>query len=610
MSEIKGLAKTVRQLLDNNKYAIDYYQREFKWETKHVVELIQDLTVEFLENYEESHQRKDVSEYGHYFLGSVIISNKDGKKYIVDGQQRLTTLTLLIIFLNNIQKGRSDQVTVTDMVFSQQYGQDSFNLDVPERTKSMKTLFYGQSLDENDFPESVKNILGRYSDIEEHFPEELKDKALPYFIDWLIDNVYLVEITAYSDEDAYTIFETMNDRGLSLSPTDMLKGYLLANISGEEKRWEIHEIWKNNIYSLAEIDNDETSDFFKSWLRSQYAKSIRERKSGATPGDFDRIGTEFHRWVREKKEILGLNHSDDFVHFIEKDMVFYARQYYKIRQASLAKKKELEELYFVAQYGFTLQYPLLLAPLKSDDSLDEINNKLRIVASFLDILLTRRLWNLRSISYSTLQYAMFRVMVDIRGKNASELISILKKRLSEEGEDFNTNERFALHGQNRVHIHRILARLTDFIEKKSGLPSHYLEYMSNSGKNRFEVEHIWSDHPEWHTDEFNHPADFSEYRNRIGGLLLLPKKFNTSYGDLPYKTKLQHYIKNNLLAQSLHPKCYERNPGFLEFIQMYGLPFKAHEDFKQADLDDRQKLFVQLAELVWNPNRLEGILNG
>jgi uncharacterized protein with ParB-like and HNH nuclease domain len=46
----------------------------------------------------------------------------------------------------------------------------------------------------------------------------------------------LVEITAYSDEDAYTIFETMNDRGLSLSPTDMLKGFLLANIEDPAKR--------------------------------------------------------------------------------------------------------------------------------------------------------------------------------------------------------------------------------------------------------------------------------------------------------------------------------------------------------------------------------------
>lgn len=611
MREIKGLAKTIRHLLSKTKYAIDYYQREFKWKTKHVVELIQDLSVEFLENYEESHERKDVAEYGHYFLGSVIVSDKKGKKYIVDGQQRLTTLTLLIIFLNNIQKDRNkkDQVAVTDMIFSQQYGQNSFNLDVPERKKCMSALFDEKPFDENKKSESVKNIKKRYTDIVEHFPEELKGKALPYFIDWLIDNVYLVEITAYSDEDAYTIFETMNDRGLSLSPTDMLKGYLLANISGEEKRWEIHEIWKENIVSLAAINSDETSDFFKAWLRSRYAKSIRERKRGAKPGDFDRIGTEFHRWVREKREALGLNRSDDFVRFIDHDLVFYARQYRTIREASLAKKENLEELYFLAQYGFTLQYPLLLAPLKLNDSPEEITKKLRIVASFLDILLTRRLWNWRSISYSTLQYAMFRVMVDIRGKSAVELTPLLIARLAEEGENFHTNERFALHGQNRVHIHRLLARLMDFVEKEAELPSHYEEYMGGTGSNRYEVEHIWSDHPEWHTDEFDHPADFDVYRNHIGGLLLLPKTFNASYGDLPYKEKLDHYYGQNLLAKSLHPRCYKHEPGFLSFIDRAKLPFKPHDEYKQADLEERQYLYMQMAEMVWNPKRLEDILN-
>jgi uncharacterized protein with ParB-like and HNH nuclease domain len=79
-------------------------------------------------------------------------------------------------------------------------------------------------------------ILARYADIEDLFPEELAGAALPYFADWLVENVHLVEITAYTDGDAYTIFETMNDRGLSLTPADMLKGYLLANIADEDKR--------------------------------------------------------------------------------------------------------------------------------------------------------------------------------------------------------------------------------------------------------------------------------------------------------------------------------------------------------------------------------------
>jgi len=83
----------------------------------------------------------------------------------------------------------------------------------------MEALFSNEEPDLNNAPESVQNIVTRYRDIEEYFPESLKNDVLPYFIDWLSENVQLVEITAYSDEDAYTIFETMNDRGLSLTPT-------------------------------------------------------------------------------------------------------------------------------------------------------------------------------------------------------------------------------------------------------------------------------------------------------------------------------------------------------------------------------------------------------
>ena len=109
----------------------------------------------------------------------------------------------------------------------------------------------------------------------------------------------------------------------------------------------------------------------------------------------------------------------------------------------------------------------------------------------------------------------------------------------------------------------------------------------SEGKNRYEIEHIWADHPERHTDEFSHPADFAEYRNRIGGLLLLPKSFNASYGDLPYAEKLPHYNGQNLLARSLHPQCYEHNPGFLRFKEQSGLPFAPHAEFKKADLEAR-----------------------
>jgi len=69
--------------------------------------------------------------------------------------------------------------------------------------------------------------------------------------------------------------------------------------------------------------------------------------------------------------------------------------------------------------------------------------------------------------------------------------------------------------------------------------------------------------------------------------------------------KCQHYLKHNLLAQSLHELAYERNPGFVRFTKERSLPFRAHAEFKKSDLDARQQLYRRLAEDLWNPARLQ-----
>jgi hypothetical protein len=595
----------VRSLLGGAKYAIDYYQREYRWQTKQIAELLDDLANKFHESYDPSHERSAVDGYGRYFLGSIIISDRDGKKFIIDGQQRLTSLTLLLIFLYRNLEDPEQKGQIAELIFSLKHGQKSFNLNVEDRIACMEALFSGQPFDETDQPESVLNILGRYSDIQSQFPEDLVGKVIPYFTDWLIENVYLVEITAYSDEDAYTIFETMNDRGLSLTPTDMLKGYLLANITDADARARASTLWKKRIAELQELGKEEDADAIKAWLRSQHADSIRERRRGAAPKDFDLIGTEFHRWVKEHEEELGLKSSADFSRFIEKDFAFYTRQYLRVRQAGEKLTPGLERILYNSQNNFTLQYTVLLAPLRVTDSEADIQTKLHVVAAFIDILITRRIWNFRAIDYSTMQYAMFLVLKDIRGKTAAQIGDVLAKRLEADTETFQTQNRFRLHGMNRRLIHRLLARLTAFLETGSSLSTHYEEYVFSRGKKAYEVEHIWADHPERHTEEFPHQSDFEEFRNRIGGLLLLPKSFNAAYGALPYADKLPHYLTQNILARSLHPQCYQLNPGFLQFVERSGVPFEPHPQFLKADIEKRGELYRKLAEHIWSPAVLQ-----
>ena len=505
---------------------------------------------------------------------------------------------------------------ITNLIRSTQFGTESFNLDVPERNKCLRALTKGESPDPTDELLSVQNLINRFNDIVESFPDHLQGKTLPYFLDWLIRNVVLVEIIAFSDDDAYTIFETMNDRGLSLTPTEMLKGYLLASIKDEQSRVEAEKAWEDQIIKLRDLGKakDEDANCIKAWLRSQYAKKTRERKRGAMPEDFEKQGTEFHRWVSENDKRIGLSNSAEFASFITKDFCFYARAYAKARHAADNYDAALTSVFFNAQNKFTLQYPLMLAPLRLTDDSEIVQRKMCLVATYIEIMLARRMWNFKAINHSTMQYRAFLIVKEIRGLELEELRDDLARRLSREKAeqddyvDFQTQEAFRLHGNNGPQVHRLLARLTEFLEIGSNESGRYPEYASRSRKKGdYQIEHLWANHPQEHEDEFPNHGDFASYRNRIGGLVLLRDQDNNSYSDMAYSDKHEHYAKQNLLARSLHPIAYKNAPGFQKFIKEMKLPFAPKGTFKKADLDERQELYIKLANLCWSPDRLKGI---
>ena len=382
---IDGVAKTIAEVLEKKKYSIDYYQREYKWEAKQLTDLVNDLTTKFLDLFDGQHARKEVARYPGYYLGSIIISQKGSEPFIVDGQQRLTTLTLLLTFLRRLQheQERADAVDIDQLIFSEKFGEKSFNLDIADRRECMESLFEKGSYEPpQGASESVYTLVARYEELDELFPDELRKEALPFFIDWLKDRVQLVQITAYTDDDAYAIFETMNDRGLKLTPADMLKGYLLANIEDGERRNTANDVWRRRMRTLGDFGEDAGSDFLKNWLRSQYATKIRERKKSARREDWDEIGTEFHRWLRRDHERIGLVNRSDFYDFVVRNMEFNGNQYGRIVTASTGPLNAESPLRFIrynADHRFTLQDQLLLAPLRVDDDQPTIDKKLELV---------------------------------------------------------------------------------------------------------------------------------------------------------------------------------------------------------------------------------------
>lgn len=620
MAAIQANAKTVRDLLGGKKYTIDYFQREYRWGKKQIGELVNDLTGSFLSEWRPEHGRDKVASYPAYFLGSIIVSNEGGSASVIDGQQRLTSLSLLLIW---VMKGLDDEdrQQVSNLVFTRVFGANAYNLHVPERTPAMDALYKGEAYNRDAAPESVRNILERYDDIDDLMPEAVAHQARPMFADWLMERVFLVEITSPTDDDGYAIFETMNDRGLPLSPTEMLKSHLLANVSGSDARQQLNTLWKVRIDQLVDLDKEEDSDAIKSWLRAKHADTIRLREAGAKPGDFDRIGTEFHRWVRDydtpneamaaaSGANLHLKTSADFERFVREDFEFYTRWYRRLREAAAEVQPGREAIYLNADSKFNLQYPVMLAALEVSDDEETGWRKALMAATFVETLLARRHWNQRGVDSSTLQYSMFLVIKDLRGKSPAEVAQVLKATLERDAPTFSANPRFGLHQTNKKAMRRLLARMQSWVDGQCGIPGTLATYMQSSGSKGYDIEHVIANRHDRHREDFPDVLDFEENRDRIGGLLLLPKSFNRSYGDMDYEQKVEHYNAQNQLSRTFGAGAYENNPGLRRIIEEHDVPFEPYAHFGKAELELRQAAIVKLAEVVWDPARLDAIASG
>lgn len=601
MKKIEGSPKNLKQLLQNTKYSIHYYQREYMWQRKHIEELIDDLTSEFLEYYHPGDSRLAVADYGAYFMGSIVLAGRENA--IIDGQQRFSSLTLLLMYLNNRLKsiGQSYNMIET-MIFSESFGSKSFNINVDDRQDCMNAIFNDTDFDTTGTGESVKNLYGRYQDIQDVFPADITDDMLLHFCDWVAEKVFFIEIVATTEQDAHKIFVTMNDRGLSLTSTEMLKGYLLSEIKSDSIREKMNGLWKEKVLTLKKDDDKGDETFIKAWLRAHYAETIRETKAGAVNKDFDIIGGSFHKWVRDERDKLGLNGSDDFELFIKKFAKF-AEVYECIRQAETTFAEETKYVYYNAQVNFTLQPQLLLAPVCYEDSWPVIIEKINLVARFIDVLIVSRVTNYRSVDYSTIKNFVFNVTKDIRMTD----ISTLKQKLEQQYINLAFDPAAALsdlrlNSFTKKYIKNILARITGFIEEQTGVASNYCNYMNTQTKNPFEIEHIITDHYEWFTAEYSDQDDFRRWRNSIGALLLLHKSINASLNDAKYDYKLKKYCSNeeNIYTESLGDLAYQNNPKFKKFVLDNNLGFKSYDSFGKNEITERIAVLIDLVKLVWN----------
>lgn len=209
--EIKEL--NIRKLLtDGSQYKIPLYQRNYDWGEKEAVQLIEDIS-------DYAAKAKD-GDRQNYYIGSLVVYERGRGEDVyyetIDGQQRLTTLTILLCAMKNMYK---------DFDYS---WLKKVNLSYDHREKAVNTLddLFSGKVSKEDGVDSMNDV---YQLLQKNLPPILSDKCISpkQFSDYLLDNVMILRIPVPKDTDLNHYFEIMNSRGEQLEKHEVLKANLM-----------------------------------------------------------------------------------------------------------------------------------------------------------------------------------------------------------------------------------------------------------------------------------------------------------------------------------------------------------------------------------------------
>jgi len=307
---------------DSYLFKIPTYQRPYAWTTEEADELLNDLM---------EAERKDPDD--PYFLGSIILIKQDGipESDVVDGQQRLTTLTMLLCVLRELSTDDNHKSEINRFVWQEgsevNETQDEIRLTLRERDRDFfrEHIQSGGSIgsllgvDRAGLPDSRMRMIENVEHMHKKL-DSLSEADLWRFTLFVLRGCFLVVVAATNRDSAYRIFSVMNTRGLDLSPTDILKaeaiGDLEDRLQGEyAAKWEELE---------EELGRDKFRELF-AHIRMIYGK--------------DKLRVTLQEGFRE--QVLSKESGPPFIDDV---LVPYAKLYEVIEDAAYVSTENAEEI--------------------------------------------------------------------------------------------------------------------------------------------------------------------------------------------------------------------------------------------------------------------------
>ncbi len=605
--------QNIEKVFSNTTYYIDFYQRQYKWNDEPVKRLLDDIFYKFNTEYvrwkdSDIELDKLVEKYSWYYLNTYVTNRVDGKLYIVDGQQRLTTLTLILIKLRH--KAKQMQSALEGWISSLIAGQSGFKkefwMNHEQHKGTISALYDGQELDKIDTSSGITsvNLVANYKTISGYLDKELEDKhKFESFVFYFLRRLVLINLNV-EQTDVPMIFEVINDRGIKLKPYEILKGKLLGQIDKEElEQLNLNELWDQQVGKINNMYDDEIDNFFIYFLRAKFANTVGEARK------YDK---NYHRtmFMPDIDQKLHLQHNPKAVKsFLQNEFQYYTELYYRVLQYYKNPNQDFIHVYYNGLTEMDSQFLLILSACQLNDP-QEIE-KIKIVSYEVD-----RLFSLLQLqkSYDSNDFneAIYQISAQIRGIDSHKIKAVFDQYLlkllsdargvtSAQPISYNFFKDTGIELNKRFKRY-FFARIEQFIADNTNMKMKHSLYdlVANTGSvNGFHIEHILADNAENLKAFGNDQELFERERNRLGGLLLLKGKDNISSNNEPFHKKLETYANTLYWNETLRQDSYKSKLDFSNMIKKFNLQFRPMDTFGPAELEERHKLLFDLIEIIW-----------
>ena len=555
---MKGSECRLVEYMEGSKkrFIIPVYQRNYDWKIENCRQLYDDL-IKVIKNKRKSH-----------FFGSLVSvyepSGKNTEFLVIDGQQRLTTVSLLLLAMYNLIKG--DVIKPNDETLDKQIYEE-FLVDKyqPKETriklkpvKNDQTAF-GKLFDSSSEYISESNLTRNYT----YFYDRIQKQEVT--LDELFDAIYrleIINITLNSEDNPQLIFESLNSTGLDLSEGDKIRNYVLMGLPSNEQEDYYEKYW-NKIEEFTKYD---VSSFIRDYLSLKQLSIPSQRK----------IYSSFKEYVTQEK--IPINSLLD-------DLLAYARRYETLLIGKTSSKPLNACIFRLNRLETSVTRPFFLEVLRLLDegklTLSQVNDVFQITESYL---FRRNICDLPTNALNKIFLLLHREIIRYDGTDENyvekfkyALLSKKERTRFPDDDEFSSNlsERqiYQMNNKNKVYI---LERFENYgTDEDKDIYRHCDE-------GDYSIEHIMPQHltPVWIKQlGFDYEEIHTKWLHRLANLTLTA--YNSKYSNKSFDEKKT--MKNGFIDSGIRMNTY--------IAQM--------EKWTLAELEKRNDYLVLRALKIW-----------